>query len=98
MNAYLILDIEIHDLNVFQVYASKIPAFVKKHSGCYVVLGGEAEAIEGNWKPQRLVVIEFPSKENAQEFLKDPDAQPIFAIRHKSTTSKVILVEGCMGS
>jgi uncharacterized protein (DUF1330 family) len=96
MNAYLILDIEIHDLNVFQAYVAEIPAFVKKYSGRYVVLGGEAETIEGDWKPQRLVVIEFPSKENAQEFLKDPDAQPVFAIRHKSTTSKLILVEGCI--
>ena len=96
MNAYLILDIKINDLNVFRSYVSEIPTFVKKHSGRYVVLGGEAETIEGNWKPQRVVVIEFPSKENAQEFLKDPDAQRIFAIRHKSTTSKIILVEGCI--
>jgi uncharacterized protein (DUF1330 family) len=96
MIAYLILDIEIHDLNVFQTYAAEIPAFVKKHSGRYVVLGGEAETVEGDWKPQRLVVIEFPSKENAQAFLKDPDAQPVFAIRHRSATSKLILAEGCI--
>jgi uncharacterized protein (DUF1330 family) len=69
---------------------------VKKHFGRYVVLGGEAETIEGDWNPQKVVVIEFPSKENAHEFLKDPDAQPLFAIRHKSTTSKVVLVEGYM--
>lgn len=61
-----------------------------------MVLGGVAESIEGNWEPKRLVVIEFPSKENAQEFLNDPDAQPVFAIRHKSTTSKLVLVEGCI--
>jgi uncharacterized protein (DUF1330 family) len=96
MKAYLILDIEVHDLNVFRSYASEIPEFVKKHFGRYVVLGGEAETIEGDWKPQRVVIIEFPSKENAHEFIKDPDAQPLFAIRHKSTTSKVILVEGCI--
>lgn len=96
MNAYLIFDIEIHDLIVFQTYVAEIPAFVKKHSGRYVVLGGVAESIEGNWEPKRLVVIEFPSKENAQEFLNDPDAQPVFAIRHKSTTSKLVLVEGCI--
>jgi uncharacterized protein (DUF1330 family) len=96
MNAYLILDIKIHDLNAFLSYASEIPAFVKKHFGRYVVLGGEVETIEGNWKPQRVVVIEFPSKENAQEFLEDPEAQPLFAIRHKSTTSKLILADGCI--
>lgn len=38
MNAYLIFDIEIHDLIVFQTYVAEIPAFVKKHSGRYVVL------------------------------------------------------------
>lgn len=96
MNVYLIIDIEIHDLIVFQTYVAEIPEFVKKHSGRYVILGGEAESIEGNWKPKRLVIIEFPSKESAQEFLKDPDAQPVFAIRHKSATSKLILVEGCI--
>jgi uncharacterized protein (DUF1330 family) len=96
MKAYLILDIEVHDLNVFRSYTSEIPGFVKKHCGRYVVLGGEAETIEGDWKPQRVVIIEFPSKENAHEFIKDPDAQPLFAIRHKSTTSKVVLFEGCM--
>ena len=96
MKAYLIFDIEVHDFSVFRSYASEIPEFVKKHSGRYVVLGGEVESIEGDWKSQRVVVIEFPSKENAQEFLIDHDAQPIFAIRHKSTTSKMVLVEGCI--
>lgn len=96
MNAYLIFDIEIHDLIVFQTYVAEIPVFVKKHSGRYVVLGGEVESIEGNWEPKRLVVIEFPSKENAQKFLNDPDAHPVFAIRHKSTTSNLVLVEGCI--
>ncbi len=96
MNAYLFFDIKIHDSNVFQSYATEIPAFVKKHFGRYIVLGGEAETIEGNWEPQRVVVIEFPSKENAKDFLEDPEAQHIFAIRHKSTTSKLILVEGCV--
>jgi uncharacterized protein (DUF1330 family) len=96
MKVYLILDIEVHDLNVFRLYASEIPEFVKKHSGRYLVLGGEAETIEGKWNPQKVVVIEFPLKENAQEFLKDPDAQPLFAVRDKSTTSRIVLVEGCI--
>ncbi len=96
MKAYLILDIDVKDLSVFRLYAAEIPEFVKKHFGHYVVLGGETETIEGDWKPQRLVVIEFPSKEKAQDFLEDPDAQPVFAIRHKSAASKMVLVEGCI--
>jgi uncharacterized protein (DUF1330 family) len=96
MNAYLILDISIHDLGIFREYITKIPSFVKKHFGRYVVQGVEATVIENEWKPERVVVIEFPSREKAEAFLSDPEAKELFKLRHKSTTSKVILVDGCL--
>lgn len=96
MNAYLILDIEIHDQDSFQSYANQIPEYVNKHLGRYIVMGGKPENIEGSWNPSRVVVIEFPSKQNAIEFVKDSEAQNIFSIRHKSASSKSILVEGCI--
>ena len=96
MNAYLILDITIHDLASFSEYIQKIPAFIEKYSGKYIVQGVEPIVMEGTWKPERVVVIEFPAKENAKSFLSDPEAQSLFSIRHKSTTSKLILVDGCL--
>jgi len=96
VNAYLILDLTIHNFNEFREYIEKIPEFIKKHSGRYVVQGVEPELMEGDWKPERVVVIEFPSKNNAREFLQDPDAQSLFTLRHKTTTSQLILVDGCL--
>ncbi len=96
MNAYLILDLSINDFESFQEYISKIPAFIKKHGGRYIVQGVEPEIMEGDWYPDRVVVLEFPSKESAKEFLGDPEAQVLFAVRHRSTTSKLILAEGCI--
>jgi uncharacterized protein (DUF1330 family) len=96
MNAYLILDLSIHDLHAFQEYIEKIPELIRKHSGRYVVQGEEPTVIEGDWKPERVVVIEFPSRHSAEEFLHDPGAQPLFQIRHKATTSKLLLVDGCL--
>lgn len=96
MNAYLILDLTIHDFDKFHEYIIKIPEFIKKHSGRYVVQGEKPSVMEGDWKPERVVVIEFPSRENANEFLQDPDAQTLFSLRHKTTTSKLILVDGCL--
>jgi len=96
MNAYLILDLTIHNFNEFREYIEKIPEFIKKHSGRYVVQGVEPDVMEGDWKPERVVVIEFPSKVNANEFLNDPYAQDLFSLRHKTTTSRLILVEGCL--
>jgi len=51
--------------------------------------------IEGNWKPERLVIIEFPARENAQAFLGDPEIQDLFKIRHQTTTSNLVLADGC---
>jgi len=83
MNGYLILDLKIADFEVFKEYIEKIPKFIEKHGG------------RGDWCPERVVILEFPSKERAKEFLNDPEAQSLFSIRHKSTTSKLILAEGC---
>lgn len=95
MKGYLILDFTINDFDGFMKYIEEIPAFISKHGGRYVVQGSEPELMEGDWCPQRIVVLEFPSRERAKAFLDDPDAQSLFAIRHSTTTSKLILAEGC---
>jgi len=95
LKAYLILDLTIHDLAAFRPYIAAIPGFIEKHSGKYIVQGAQPTAMEGDWRPERMVVIEFPSRENAQRFLNDPDCQDLFRVRHETTTSNLILVDGC---
>ena len=95
MNGYLILDLKVNDFETFKDYIEKIPKFIEKHGGRYVVQGVVPEVMEGNWCPERVVVLEFSSTKKAKEFLNDPEAQSLFAVRHKSTTSKLILAEGC---
>lgn len=94
MKAYLILDFSVHDLEMFMQYVKKIPAHIKKHHGKYIVEGVDPEIIEGDWKPEKIVVIEFPARENAKAFLEDPLAQSLFKLRHDSTVSKLVLVAG----
>ena len=96
MNAYLILDLAIHDFDKFSEYIQKIPAFISKHSGRYIVQGVVPTVMEGNWNPERVVVIEFPSSDHAKSFLNDPEAKELFKIRHSTTTSKLILADGCL--
>jgi len=95
VRAYLVLDLAIHDWEGFRPYVAAIPAFIEKHGGQYIVRGVEPTVMEGDWSPQRVVVIEFPARENAQAFLADPDCQDLFRIRHTTTTSKLVLVDGC---
>jgi uncharacterized protein (DUF1330 family) len=95
MKAYLVLDLTVKDFAGFKPYIAEIPAFIAKHSGRYIVRGVEPTAIEGNWTPERLVIIEFPERESAQAFLDDPDIQDLFRLRHATTTSKLLLADGC---
>ena len=95
MKAYLVLDFAVRDFRGFRPYVSAIPAFIEKHGGRYIVRGVEPTVMEGGWSPELMVILEFPSRENARAFLDDPDAQELFRVRHKTTTSKLVLVDGC---
>jgi uncharacterized protein (DUF1330 family) len=95
MKAYLVLDLSVNDFVGFKKYIAEIPAFIAKHSGKYIVRGVQPTTIEGDWKPERMVIIEFPAREKAEAFLSDPVIQDLFELRHATTTSKLLLVDGC---
>ena len=94
MSAYLIADITVHNPEMYQEYVSKAPPFIEKHGGVYRVRGGTVEAQEGMWSPQRLVVVEFPTREKAEAFLADPGYQSAAALRHQAATTNMILADG----
>lgn len=94
MTAYLVLDFAIHDLEGFRPYIATVPRYIERHGGRYIVRGAEPKTIEGDWSPQRMVIIEFPSRQHAEQFLADPEFRELAKIRHKTTTSKLVLVDG----
>ncbi|WP_220003338.1 DUF1330 domain-containing protein [Bradyrhizobium sp. BR 10261] len=89
------LDLSVNEFAGFKTYIDEIPAFIAKHSGRYIIRGDEPTTIEGDWTPARLVIIEFPERAKAQAFLDDPDAQDLFKLRHATTTSRLLLADGC---
>jgi uncharacterized protein (DUF1330 family) len=95
MKAYLVLDLSVNDFSGFREYIAEIPAFIARHSGKYIVQGTQPTIIEGDWKPERLVIIEFPEREKAEAFLGDPEIRELFKLRHETTTSKLLLADGC---
>jgi uncharacterized protein (DUF1330 family) len=94
MTKYLVLDLTVNDLADFLPYVRAIPTFIAKHGGRYASRGADPVRLEGDWTPQLLVILEFPSRENVAAFLSDPEAQDLFARRHRSTTSKLVMVDG----
>lgn len=94
MSAYLIVDIDVRDAAGLEEYRKQVPATLTKYGGRFMVRGGRFEKLEGNWQPKRLVLLEFPSVEQAKRWYDSEEYRPLKAMRLKASNSNLILVEG----
>lgn len=94
MAAYVIAEVNVTDPQLYDQYRKLVPATVEKYGGRFAVRGGAVETKEGGWSPSRLVVLEFPTMEQARKWYHSPEYAPALAIRLKAANAKVILAEG----
>ena len=94
MAAYVIADVVVTDPKLYADYGKVVAATIEKYGGRFAVRGGEVETKEGGWKPARLVVLEFPTMEQAHKWYDSPEYAPALALRLKAATAKLIFVEG----
>lgn len=92
--AYLIADIEVVDAADFAGYRAANPAIAAKFGGVYVARGGAVEVLEGDWKPQRTVMIRFPSMQALKDWYESPEYAAIKPIRERATRTRLVAVEG----
>ena len=94
MSAYVIVEIDIFDPIGFEEYRKRVVPIVQKRGGNYIVGGGNVETLEGDWNPQRIVMIEFPSMSRAKEWLNCEEYLEAGKIRHRTAKTNMVLVEG----
>ena len=94
MVAYVINDMVVTDPALLEDYKKLSPATVARHGGRFLARGGRVEALEGDWSPSRIVVIEFPSVEQARAWIDSPEYEPAKQLRQRAATSRLIVVEG----
>lgn len=94
MKAYALLDLQITDQERFLEYQKVAPATVAQYDGKFIVKGGHTTKHEGDWAPSRLVVIEFPSRARAEEWLNSEEYQKATLLRQAAAKTNIILVDG----
>ena len=94
MPAYVIVDIEVTDPVGYDEYKKIAPASIQKYGGKYLARGGPNECLEGDWKANRLVILEFENTAGAKAWLNSIEYAPARSMRHKYARSKMIIVEG----
>jgi uncharacterized protein (DUF1330 family) len=91
---YVIAEVDVHDAALFEDYRKLVPPTIAKYGGKYAVRGGACETKEGDWQPKRIVVLEFPSVEQARKWYHSAEYAPALALRLKAAKSKMVIVEG----
>lgn len=94
MAAYLLVEIEITDPELFEEYKRLVAPTIAAFGGRYRARGGALQPLEGGWDPKRLVIIEFPSMETARQWWESDAYAPLKPMRIASARSRLLLVEG----
>ncbi len=97
MAAYLMADVLPDDMDGYREsgYLEAAVRTATGFGGQYRVRGGEMTVLEGDWKPDRMVIIEFPSMDALMTWYRTPEYQEWAAVRQRfAPNSKLVAVEG----
>ena len=94
MPAYVLVDCEVTDPARYENYKKLAPAAIAKYGGRYLARGGATALLEGDWLPNRIVVLEFPDADTARRFYDSPEYRAARAERAGAANMKMLLVDG----
>lgn len=94
MAAYVIVEIEVTDAAGYEEYRKLAGAVMAAYGGKFLVRGDKIEALEGDWQPKRIVVLEFPSVTRAKEWWGSKDYTTARVVRERTAKTRMILAEG----
>lgn len=96
MAAYIMIDrLAVTDWDRFSAYPAPAEVAVQRYGGRYVLPHGtQIEALEGNWKLHRIVIIQLNDARQAKRWWDSPEYADAKAIHREATISNIILVAG----
>jgi uncharacterized protein (DUF1330 family) len=97
MPAYIIVEVTVHNPAEYEDYKKLTPGSLKNFQGKFIVRGGKTESLEGEWNPQRIVVLEFPTMALAKSWWASEEYAPAKALRQRTAHTKMIMVAGFEG-
>jgi uncharacterized protein (DUF1330 family) len=92
--AYVIVDVRSTDPARAARYRELSGPSVERHHGRFLARGGAVEVLEGDWEPERLVVIEFDTPDAARAWYESDDYAEARAVREGAGTWRMVVVAG----
>jgi uncharacterized protein (DUF1330 family) len=94
MAVYAVVNVRVTDPARYEEYRAEVPATIERYGGRYLARGGAVEVLEGDWDPQRLVVLEFESMERFRDWYDSPEYAPLRRLRGEAAATQFAVVEG----
>jgi uncharacterized protein (DUF1330 family) len=86
--------VSIRDSAAMGRYVAEAPATVARFGGRYLVRADTATALEGSWDDDRIVVLEFPTREAALAWYHSPEYRDLRDLRWSAAEAVVLLAGG----
>jgi uncharacterized protein (DUF1330 family) len=94
MPAYVIAETAVHDAEQYERYKAAVPRAVAAAGGRYIARGGVLAVLEGDWRPKRLVLLEFADVHAAKRWYDSADYLKVRRLREGAATLHMVAVEG----
>jgi uncharacterized protein (DUF1330 family) len=92
--AYLVGQITVTNPEGYALYQQHVPKTISDFGGRYLVRGGASTQIEGSSHGERNVVLEFPSRAQAEAWYNSEAYQSILQHRKNNSTGHLVMVDG----
>ncbi len=94
MPVYLISESKTRDAKAYAEYQALVPEVISKYGGRYIVRGGEITAGVGGWLPERILILEFDSKEDLRRCFASPEYKALAPLHDAGGEFRSIIAEG----
>ncbi|MFI5446707.1 DUF1330 domain-containing protein [Polaromonas sp. UC242_47] len=93
-SAYILANVAVTNPEQYEEYKKWSSAAMQAHGAEVCVRGGKVEVLEGDWTPDRLVLLKFASVEAAKAFDASPEYGKARAARQGAAIMRMVIVEG----
>ncbi len=94
MSGYVIANVQVTDPVQYEEYKKWSTAAMKAHNAEVCVRGGQVAVLEGDWAPERIVILKFPTFEAAKAFYDTPEYLKAREARAGAAIMRMVVVEG----
>jgi len=94
MAAYLIAIVNVTDPDRYAEYKKLSPGAIAAYGGKFIARGGPVVSLEGPEPAGRVVVVEFPSLEQAEKCYRSPEYAAAKAKREGAAEAQFFVVDG----